>query len=140
MKLALLLSIAVCPLAADVNSTVYIPHIATGGTWNTVFTIVNLLPLQTGQGTLHFWAEDGSPLSVALAGTSGAQSQMTITVPPNGVATVETAGDPNALTTVGWADFDVLTPGPLIVSALMRRRIPGQPDYESSLCRHAASR
>ena len=130
MKYGVLLCLTAVRLAADVNSTVYLPHVVDGGTWQTVFTIVNLSPRAPAQATIHLWAEDGNPLALPFAGMGAARNQVDINLPPSGMTTVETTGDPASSTTQGWADFEVKTSGLMAVSALMRRHVPGLPDWE----------
>src|SRR5262245_24303792 len=98
-RLILLLSMSMSLVFAQGVTT--LPHIALGGGWKTIFTVVNLSDLP-GQGELRFHAEDGTPLNVTL-NSSGGQSatSATIAVPPHGVQVVETASTAD-LTTSGW--------------------------------------
>lgn len=131
MRYAALAVLAATQMLADVNSTVYLPHIVDGGSWQTTFVIANLATLAPGQAIIHLWAGDGAPLAVPFSGVSGGApvSQVTVNLPPSGVVTLETLG--NAVTTtVGWADMDVQTSGHLAISAVMRQRVAGRPDYE----------
>ncbi|MFB3825829.1 MAG: hypothetical protein ACE15B_03635 [Bryobacteraceae bacterium] len=131
MKYVALAVLAATSLLADVNSTVYVPHIVDGGSWQTTFVIVNLATLAPGQAIIHLWARDGSALPVSFSGVSGGSpvSQVTVNLPPGGVATLETLGNA-ANTTIGWADMDVQTSGHMAISAVMRQRVAGRPDYE----------
>jgi hypothetical protein len=130
MRYIFLLALAAVRLAADINSTVYIPQVVDGGGWQTTFTIVNLATLSRAQGTIHLWAEDGTALALPIAGMSGPQSSISVDVPPRGVVTVSTAGSTDGSTTIGWADFDAATPQVIGVSAVMRQRVAGRPDNE----------
>src|SRR5574340_893092 len=103
MRYAALAVLAATQMLADVNSTVYLPHIVDGGSWQTTFVIANLATLAPGQAIIHLWAGDGAPLAVPFSGVSGGApvSQVTVNLPPSGVVTLETLG--NAVTTtVGW--------------------------------------
>ena len=118
-RLLLLLSMSVTLVCAQGISS--LPHIAVGGGWKTIFTVVNLSDL-TGQGELRFHAEDGTPLSVMLNSSNGLKvTSASITIPGHGVQVVETAG--NADTTIsGWADFVVnTTTAPLSISSVFRQ-------------------
>src|SRR5690242_5805503 len=91
MKRLLLLSLVVTQfLSADVVSMIYVPHLADGGGWKTVFTIVNLSG-NPADGTLRFHAEDGSPLALTVNGAAPASS-ISISPPPNGMVVLETSG------------------------------------------------
>src|SRR5262245_38829419 len=78
-----------------------LPHIAIGGGWKTIFTVVNLSDL-SGQGELRFHAEDGTPLNVISSSSGQRVTSVTLAVPGHGVRVVETSGDAEN-TTTGWA-------------------------------------
>jgi hypothetical protein len=130
MRYALLLTIMAMPLAADVNSTVYIPQAVDGGGWQTTFAIANLATLSEARGTIHFWAEDGTPLALPVTGLSGPRTAVDVVIPPRGLALVSTAGSAEGNTIIGWADFEAATPQVIGVTAVMRQRVAGRPDNE----------
>jgi hypothetical protein len=128
-----LFTIAPCLFAQSVTSTVYLSHIADGGSWKTAFTIVNLSG-NMGQATLRFHNDDGTLMPLVLT-TSNAQSVMStsITIPPHAVQTFETMGT-SAKTVTGWAEFVVdLSTTPLSISAVFQRHIDQRTDYEASV-------
>jgi len=133
MKQLLLLSIVITQfLAADVVSTVYVPHFADGGGWKTIFTIVNLSGIPA-DGTLRFHAEDGSLLSLPIIGsTAGPASSLSIAVPPNGILVFETSGMSSA-TAVGWAELILPVSSSLAISTIFRQHIDQRPDFEASV-------
>lgn len=130
MKYVLMMVLLASQLAADINSTVYLPQVVDGGAWQTTFTIVNLSERSPGEGTLHLWRSDGSAMTLPFVGL-GSRSTVTVTVPPNGTITLATTGDPNAALNEGWADFDVTTSNNVVITARMRQRIAGRNDFES---------
>lgn len=90
-------------LTAASQADLYVAHIADGGPasnrWTTQFRFVNSA-IETGQaanGTLYFFADDGSPLSVDIG--NGPSSRFTISIPVSGSARVETLGGSPALHT-----------------------------------------
>src|SRR5262252_1836400 len=93
MKRLLLLTMVITRfLSADVVSTVYVPHLADGGGWKTVFTVVNLSG-NPADGTLRFHSEDGSALSLPILGsTTGPSSSLSFSVSPNAMVVFETSG------------------------------------------------
>src|SRR5436190_12809786 len=97
-----------------------LPHIAVGGGWKTIFTIVNLSDLP-GQAELRFHGEDGTPLNVMLNTSNGQMvTSSTILVPPHGIQVVETAGNISS-TAWGWADLVVdSTTAPLSISSVFQ--------------------
>jgi hypothetical protein len=118
--------------AVDATYTLYAPQVADGGTWKTIFTIVNLNDRNQGTGTLQFHTDDGNPLLLPIAGQPGPVSQLTISLPPNGVQIIETLGTAGA-TTVGWAELnDFSVPSALGLTTLFRRRSDSL-DYEASV-------
>ncbi|HWQ54642.1 MAG TPA: hypothetical protein VN442_13240 [Bryobacteraceae bacterium] len=130
MKYALMLVLLAVQLAADINTTVYLPQVVNGGAWETTFTIVNLSERSPGEGTLHLWNKDGSAMTFPFVGL-GSGSAVSVTLPPSGMITLTTTGDPNIPTTAGWADFDVTTANNVVISALMRQRVAGRNDFEA---------
>jgi len=103
-----------------------IPHVVDGDGWKTIFTVVNL-DSSAASFTLRFYADDGTP--VAFPTTSGTSSTITGTLSAHGSMTIETSGTAVPLTQ-GWAYLD--TPATIGGTAIFRRVISGQPNYESS--------
>jgi hypothetical protein len=131
-RLSLLTLVITQFLSADVVSTVYVPHLADGGGWKTVFTIVNLSGIQA-DGTLRFHAEDGSPLPLLTVGsTIGPASSLLISVPANGIVVIETTGTTTA-TALGWAELIVSASNSLAVSTIFRQHVAQHPDFEASV-------
>ena len=120
-------------LSAQTGFTTYVPHLADGGSWTTLFTIVNLSDNNPGTGTLKFHGEDGSPLTIPLTGTSGTVSQVPINLPPNASMVVETAGS-GAATRQGWVELnDQSVPSALSLTAVFHNHVPNYPDLEASV-------
>ena len=129
MKLALCL--ALLGVQAFAGETIpggpsVVPHVVDGDGWKTIFTVVNL-DSSAASFTLRFYADDGTP--VAFPTTSGTSSTITGTLAARGAMTIETSGTAVPLTE-GWAYLD--TPGIIGGTAIFRRVITGQPNYESS--------
>lgn len=103
-----------------------IPHVVDGDGWKTIFTVVNL-ESNAASFTLRFYADNGTPL--ALPTTSGTSASITGTIAARGAMTIETSGTAVPLSQ-GWAYLD--TPSTLGGTAVFRRVIAGQPNYESS--------
>lgn len=129
MKLALCLALLGVQVFA--GETIFggpsvVPHVVDGDGWKTIFTVVNL-DSSPASFTLRFYADDGTPAAFPTA--SGTSSTITGTVAARGAITVETSGTAIPLTQ-GWAYLD--TPGTVGGTAIFRRVIAGQPNYESS--------
>ena len=129
MKLALCLALlGVQAFAAEAipGGPSVIPHVVDGDGWKTIFTLVNL-DSSAVSFTLRFYADNGTP--VAFPTTSGTSSTITGTLAARGAMTIETSGTAVPLTE-GWAYLD--TPRTIGGTAIFRRVISGQPNYESS--------
>jgi probable HAF family extracellular repeat protein len=110
-------------------------HIAAGGGWNTVITLVNnsavALPVAVA---LH--NDDGSSLSLPVTVTQQGTSQtitastVNVTIHPKGSALIST-GDGISSTSVGWAD--VSSPGPLGGFAIFRSTPGSGPPSEGTV-------
>lgn len=131
-RIFLLSLVTAAALSAQNPYITYMPHLADGGAWRTIFSIANLSDNNPGSGVLRFHAEDGSALALAL--TNGTTtSQVPINLPPNGSTLIETAGLGDK-TTLGWAQLDDQTvPSALFITAVFRERVPGFPDFEASV-------
>ncbi len=129
MKLALCLALlGVQTFAAETipGGPSVIPHVVDGDGWKTIFTVVNL-DSSAASFTLRFYADNGTPL--AFPTTSGTSPTITGTLAARGSMTIETSGTAVPLTE-GWAYLD--TPSTIGGTAIFRRVISGQPNYESS--------
>jgi hypothetical protein len=129
MKLALCaVLLAVQAFAAETifGGPSVVPHVVDGDGWMTIFTMVNL-DNSAASFTLRFYADDGTP--VAFPTTSGTSSTITGTLAARGSMTIETSGTAVPLTE-GWAYID--TPSTIGGTAIFRRVVAGQPNYESS--------
>lgn len=104
-----------------------ISHLADGGGWKTTIILVNT-DSQTAPFTLRFWADNGTPLLLAL-GTDGLVSQLTGTIAPGGSRTIRTNGTAASLAT-GWAEL--VTSYAVGGTAIFGAQIPGQPDSEAA--------
>jgi hypothetical protein len=131
MKLALCL--ALLGVQAFAGEVIYgappagvIPHVVDGDGWKTIFTLVNL-DSAAASFTLRFYADNGTPIAFPTA--SGSSSTITGTLPAGGATTIETSGTAVPLTQ-GWASLDA--PGIIGGTAIFRRIVSGQPNYESS--------
>lgn len=133
MKRLGLMFLAAGTLAAQVTPTFYVPQVVEGGSWKTIFTIVNLA-FTSGRGTIRFFSERGQELPLPVVGQSKSPvSEVTVDVAPRGVVMVETVGRPEVDTIVGWADFQYDISAPLVISCIVKQRVAGRPDYESAV-------
>ena len=129
MKLALCL--ALLGVQTFAGETIFggpsvVPHVVDGDGWKTIFTVVNL-DSSAASFTLRFYADNGTP--VVFPTTLGTSSAITGTVPARGAMTIETSGTAVPLTQ-GWAYLD--TPSTVGGTAIFRRVIAGQPNFEAS--------
>ena len=114
------------PLPPTLTRSGVLSHIAAGGRWSTVITLVNTssaaLPV-----TVALHNDDGSamtlPLTTTLQGTSQTitTSSVNVTINPNATLLVS-MGNPAASTVTGWAD--VLSSGSLGGYAIFRSTPP----------------
>jgi len=91
---------AIDGIPRDLASAKTLPHLADGGGWKTVITLVNC---DAGPAlySMNFWGDDGKELPLTFAGNT--QSGFTGTLADGGSATFETSGA--AVETVsGWAE------------------------------------
>ncbi len=83
-----------------------ITHVADGGGWKTVITVVNLSQDKAAAFTLNFYGDDGNPKSFSIAG-SGVAFGVTGALPVAGSVVIQTTGAEAAAQ--GWAQFDSST-------------------------------
>lgn len=111
------------PPAPTLTRTGVLSHIAAGGGWTTVITLVNT-SAATALVTVALHRDDGSALTVPVTATQQGVSQTTTTssvsatINPNATLLMST-GDQGASTVVGWAD--VSSTGPLGGYAIFRQ-------------------
>jgi hypothetical protein len=89
------------PIVSSAPASVgYIAHIADGGSWSTVITVLNLAA--TAQRiSLFFWSDSGQAFPLQVVGISNTVSSVYFDLPPNGVGILQTLGAlPNVAT--GW--------------------------------------
>src|SRR5690606_19010369 len=80
------------------------PHIALGGVWSSVVTLVNLDPDDEAVFTLRFYKTDGTPWLLTIPGL-GTNSEFPVVLPPEGSA-VYKPDSPGAEIETGWAVID----------------------------------
>lgn len=102
-----------------------IPHVVDGDGWKTIITLVNL-DTAPASFTLSFYTDAGTP---AVFPTTSGPSPITGTLAAGGATTIETSGTAVPLAQ-GWAALDA--PGLIGGTAIFRRVISGQPNFESS--------
>jgi hypothetical protein len=104
------------------------PHIAVGGSWTTVITLVNVWS-EPAQFNLRLWDDNGQPLNVSVTGV-GNVSQINGTIPVGGSRTYEITGGVNTVS--GWAelnyDWSIAEIGGM---AVFRQSVGGRPDFEA---------
>jgi hypothetical protein len=131
MKLAFWMAVLGAGVQVFAAETIYggpsvIAHLVDGDGWKTIITLVNLDDTPSSF-TLKFYGDDGMP--VVCPTTSGTASSITGTIAPRGSSTIETIGTAVSLTQ-GWAYLD--TPSTVGGTAIFRRVLPGQPNFEAS--------
>ena len=96
-------------LTADSEADLYIADVVDGGTtsdrWTTQFRLVNSA-IATGaaaNGTVFFYADDGSPMVVTIGSISS--SVFTVSVPVSGSARFETSGGTDTAPGICTNDF-----------------------------------
>ena len=135
MKQLLLTILAAIPLLAqtpsskpnvDVGLSSALTHIADGGQWTTTFTLVNLDTVPASY-TLSFYADNGAPLTLGLAGI-GAVSTTSGVLPVNGSIVLQTTGGPGLRQ--GWAYLDTVQS--VGAQAVFKSQVSGRADYEAA--------
>lgn len=86
----------------EMDNNLVIPHMHLGGGYQTKISMMNPGSSSEILGTLHFYQQDGTKLTVNIEGNLVETYDVTI---PNGGMRVITLGDPNIETTIGWAVF-----------------------------------
>ena len=96
-------------------------HIADGGSWKTIITVVNLSD-QPRNASLLFWDSSGNPMMLPIVGI-GTNARIDLSLAANGDAIVETAGIHDAATQVGWASILSDFPNDIGAIAVFRNHI-----------------
>lgn len=79
-----------------------IAHIADGGSWRTLVTVVNLLN-SPQRITIHFWSDSGQPLALPVVRV-GRFAEIYWDLPAYGEGLLQTTGESNGVAT-GWANI-----------------------------------
>jgi len=136
MKHLVLTILAAIPLLAetpppkpnvDIGISSALAHIADGGQWTTTFTLVNLDSVPAPY-TLDFYADDGTPLTLGIAGI-GAVTTTSGMLPVNGSTVLQTTGGPSLRQ--GWAYLD--TTQSVGAQAIFKSQVSGRADYEAAV-------
>lgn len=112
----------------------HIAHVAIGGPWRTIFTVINTS--ETAEAVYDFWfrTSKGEPMTVTLGDGVRQQSGHTfeLRLPPSGSLRLETITSSRDVL-VGWANFFPKSgmEGDGILFATFRAKIPDKPDYEA---------
>ena len=99
------------------------PQIAYGGGWQTTFTLLNRSDAFLAHVTLHFFADDGSPLNAPIQDV-GTATSYTFSIVPGGLQSVVLASS-NPNSSQGWASMDV-TGGTVGGQASFRLLLPNK--------------
>ena len=104
-------------------------QLADGQNWQTTITLVNM-ENTLADFTLHFYAQDGTPLRLPIEGNPGRLEAYQGVIPAGGSRTIRTAGT-DATLSQGWAELETVHQiGGL---GIFRQRIPGSPDLEAAV-------
>ncbi len=106
-----------------------ISQIVEGGAFKSTILLTNT-GAQAAPFTLRFWQDSGAPLPLSFNG-GAANATFTGSIAPNGLAVVDSAGNPAVTTLVGWADL--VTTGAVGGVAVIRQRVPNRPDFEAGV-------
>lgn len=105
-----------------------IPHLAAGGPWATVITVVNTASTP-GSATLLFWDDSGQALYLPIVGI-GMTSGVQFTLAANGSATIQT--DAANSVKSGWAAL-ISNVTSIDAIEVFRNHTAGRPDFEASV-------
>ncbi|GIU77577.1 MAG: hypothetical protein KatS3mg005_0815 [Bryobacteraceae bacterium] len=112
----------------------HIAHVAMGGPWRTIFTVINTS--ETAEAVYDFWFRTSRGERMTLTLDDGAKRQtghtFELRLPPSGSLRLETVSSSPDVQ-VGWASFYPKTglEGDGVVFATFRAKIPDKPDYEA---------
>ncbi len=109
-----------------IQKNLVFPHFVLASGFSTEVILMNPAPGDPVSGTLFFFNQDGTPLTVQSEGN--AVSQIALTIPAEGVRFVTATGTSTDVT-VGWALFDAATSDPSTVGDNLRNRLSGSLVY-----------
>ncbi|MBN2438731.1 MAG: hypothetical protein JXL20_09035, partial [Deltaproteobacteria bacterium] len=109
-------------------NTYYLPHIATGGEWRSLFTYVNS-GTSSVNCTARFYSDTGDPLYIPIDG--GIRAEWSTSIPAKG--TIHTLTDPGSASTIqqGWAICECS--GPVKTNLIFRRFSGSTPNAEAGV-------
>lgn len=96
--------------------------------WKTTITVVNNDTVPASF-QLNFWAGDGTPLFLPLAGVGGTVASYKDTIPVGGSRTIATTGTSSQLSQ-GWCE--VVSQQQVGGLAIFRQRVAGKSDFEAA--------
>ncbi len=109
-------------------------HVAVGGPWRTILTVINVHEEKQADCELRFWSPKGEPMTVTLAGGAEARSGSVfpVSLPPLGSARLMTVSE-EAEVRVGWATLSKSDGRDCFTAAYgtFRAVVPDQPDVEA---------
>ena len=108
-------------------SPLSVAQIVDGGTWQTLFQVVNLDQVPVTY-SFQFWADNGTPLQLPFL--NGPAGTFAGTLPVGGTAFAVTPGTAAALAQ-GWAN--VTSSGRIGVLTIFRQSVPGNPTSEGTV-------
>ncbi|MGA3019207.1 MAG: hypothetical protein ABSF62_18950 [Bryobacteraceae bacterium] len=102
-------AITTLPVLANVGTTGgALAHVASGGGWQTIFTVVNT-GTASANATLSFFADDGSRLSLPLSfpqtSTTATETSVNHTIPAGATLVIGTQGQPSGASVTGSAQL-----------------------------------
>ncbi len=121
------------PLSAAVlfgQSSLIIPHVADGGSWQSTVAIFNSFSIDPARVSIIFRGDDGGLLTLPIKNV-GAISSLELDLAPQGAVFLETSATNSSVQT-GWVEVVQLTGNtPVRGYAVFRQRISGRPDFEA---------
>jgi hypothetical protein len=103
------------------------PHFSEDVNWQTTFTLVNMSLTDQAQAQISFFADDGTPLAMQIAGRDKAAVQQ-VAIPAGGSVTL--ALDAAGASWQGWAKLDSTNDVPIKGQGIFRRHQAGVPEAE----------
>lgn len=109
-----------------IQKNLIFPHFVLASGFTTEIILMNPAPGDPVSGTLFFFNQDGTPLTVQSEGN--AVSQIALTIPAEGIRFVTASGTSDDVT-VGWALFDAASDDPSSAGDNRRDRLSGSLVY-----------
>lgn len=106
-----------------------IPHLAVGGPWQTIITVVNTAS-SPATVYVYFWGDDGSPLNLPIAGL-GVTPGVQFNLDANGSGIIQTNASGGA-TLSGWASVYSDSTG-INATEVFLNQATGRPNFEASV-------